>query len=32
MPERRDSGEGLHDVLSLPQQLSNCLLDRKLGL
>ena len=24
MPERRDSGEGLHDVLSLPQQLSNC--------
>ena len=24
MPERRDSGEGLPDVLSLPQQLSNC--------
>ena len=24
MPERRDSGEGLHNVLSLPQQLSNC--------
>ena len=23
-PERRDSGEGLHDVLTLTQQLSNC--------
>ena len=24
MPERRDSGEGLDDVLSLTQQLLNC--------